>query len=207
MKPFVIGVAGGSGSGKTTIIQEIIDELGEDNITWIRHDDYYKCQDNVPMSERVKVNYDHPDSLDNALLYNHLLSLINGESIEKPIYDFVNHNRSHEIEIVHPKKVIIVEGILTLENRKLRKLFDLKLYVECDLDTMFIRRLLRDTSERGRTMDSVIKQYQKTVKPMFYQYVKPSKRRANILIPNNDKSEHSIAVDVIISKINSIINA
>lgn len=207
MKPFVIGIAGGSGSGKTTIVQEIIDTLGPENIAWIRHDDYYKNQDHMAMSERIKVNYDHPDSLDNNLLYEQVTQLINGHSIEKPTYDFVNHTRSSETEIVEPKKIIVIEGILTLESKKLRKLYDLKLYVECDLDTMFIRRLIRDTSERGRTMDSVVNQYRKTVKPMFYQYVKPSKRRANILIPNNDKDKHSIAVDVIVSKINAIINA
>lgn len=206
MKPFVIGIAGGSGSGKTTIVQEIVDTLGSDNIAWIRHDDYYKNQDHMPMSERVKVNYDHPDSLDNDLLYEQVSQLIDGKTIEKPTYDFVNHTRSKETEIVEPKKIIVIEGILTLESKKLRKLYDLKLFVECDLDTMFIRRLIRDTSERARTMDSVVNQYRKTVKPMFYQYVKPSKRRANILIPNNDKDKHSIAVDVIVSKINAIIN-
>ncbi|QVK19976.1 uridine kinase [Mycoplasmatota bacterium] len=205
MRPIIIGVAGGSGSGKTTIVNLIMENLNEDDVVIIRHDDYYKDQSDMEMEERTKVNYDHPFSLDNNLLRNDLLKLVNDESIEKPIYDFTIHNRMKEVEIVKPAKVIVVEGILIFEDAGLRDLMDIKVYVEADPDLRFIRRLERDVKERARSMDSVINQYLSTVKPMHYQFVSPSKRHADIIIPNHYK--HSVATDVMITKIKSIISA
>ncbi|XMB66148.1 uridine kinase [Mycoplasmatota bacterium zrk1] len=205
MRPIIIGVAGGSGSGKTTIVNLIMENLNEDDVVIIRHDDYYKDQSDMEMEERTKVNYDHPFSLDNSLLKNDLIKLVNDESIEKPIYDFTIHNRMKEVEIVKPAKVIVVEGILIFEDVGLRDLMDIKVYVEADPDLRFIRRLERDVKERARSMDSVINQYLSTVKPMHYQFVSPSKRHADIIIPNHYK--HSVATDVMITKIKSIISA
>ncbi len=157
------------------------------------------------MEDRVKVNYDHPYSLDNGLMVRDLLELLDGETIEKPIYDFTVHNRKEETETVEPAKVIILEGILIFEDEALRNLMDIKVYVEADPDLRFIRRLQRDVSERERTMESVISQYMHTVKPMHYKFVSPSKRHADIIIPNHTK--HSVATDVVITKIKSIISA
>jgi uridine kinase len=202
-KPLVILVSGGSASGKSTVVQEILNKAGLDDVIIINHDDYYLDQSNLPLEERYKTNYDHPRSLDNDLLYHHLVDLINFKPIDKPTYDFVNHTRSKEIEHIEPKKIIIVEGILILENSKIRELSDINIFVELDDDTRFIRRMLRDMNERGRTLDSIISQYQKTVKPMFHKYIKPTKRYADVLIPNDTK--HDIAVDLIVTKIKQIL--
>lgn len=204
MKPIVIGVAGGSGSGKSTIVSYIMESLRDEDVLIIRHDDYYKDQSDMTMEERVKTNYDHPFSLDNDLLTKDLLKLIKGHTIEKPLYDFTIHTRKKETETIKPAKVIIVEGILIFEDEGLRDLMDIKVYVETDPDLRFIRRLQRDVNERGRTLESVVKQYMETVKPMHYQFVAPSKRHADIMIPNHYK--HSVAVDVMITKIKSIIS-
>lgn len=203
MKPIVIGVAGGSGSGKTTIVQLIMDALVNEDIIVIRHDDYYKDQSDIPLEERIKQNYDHPLSLDNELLVKDLQELLRGHSIDKPLYDFTMHTRKEEKEKVNPAQVIIVEGILIFEDAALRSLMDIKVYVETDPDLRFIRRLQRDIRERGRSIDSVVKQYMATVKPMHYQFVAPSKRHADIMIPNHYK--HSVATDLMITKIKSII--
>lgn len=203
MKPLLMLVAGGSASGKSTVVTEILHKAGLEDVLIIRHDDYYLNQDHLDLEKRKEVNYDHPDSLDNQLLLTHIHALLNGESIEKPIYDFVNYTRSKETETLHPKRVIIVEGILILADPKIRALSGLNLYVELDDDTRFIRRLLRDVKVRGRSLDSVVEHYQKTVKPMFYEFVKPSKRHAHVIIPNDNK--HDIAVDLIAAKINSVL--
>ncbi|NLZ61811.1 MAG: uridine kinase [Acholeplasmataceae bacterium] len=204
MKPVIIAVAGGSSSGKTTVVDKLILNLGEYPITVIKHDDYYKDQSEMSIEERRKVNYDHPFSLDNDLFYRNLCDLIAGKTIKKPTYDFKLLTRASETEIVKPSKIIILEGILILEDERIRKLADIKIYVETDDDVRFIRRLVRDTKERGRTMESVIDQYLTTVKPMHFAFVKPTKRYADIIIPND--YEHDVAVDLVKAKIMSILN-
>jgi len=203
MKPLLILVAGGSASGKSTVVSEIVEKAGLQDVLIIRHDDYYKDQQDMPFEKRLDVNYDHPDSLDSDLLQEHLQTLLQGQSIEKPLYDFVSYTRKQETEIVSPKKVIIVEGILILNDQNIRKLSHLNVYVELDDDTRFIRRMMRDLNERGRSIESIVSHYQETVKPMFYKFVKPSKRHAHVIIPNDDK--HDIAVDLIASKIKSVL--
>jgi len=203
MKPLLILVAGGSASGKSTVVSEIVSKAGLEDVLIIRHDDYYKDQSNIPFEKRLNINYDHPDSLDSDLLQQHLNHLLNGQSIEKPLYDFVSYTRKIETEVVSPKKVMIVEGILILNDTNIRKLSHLNVYVELDDDTRFIRRMMRDLNERGRSIDSIVAHYQNTVKPMFYKFVKPSKRHAHVIIPNDDK--HDIAVDLIASKIKSVL--
>lgn len=201
--PLLILVAGGSASGKSTVVQEILDKAGLDEVLIIKHDDYYLDQGHLPLEVRYLTNYDHPSSLDNELLYEHLTMLLNGKSIDKPTYDFVNHTRSTVVEHVDPKPIIIVEGILILENEKIRGLSNINLFVELDDDTRFIRRMLRDMRERGRTLESIITQYELTVKPMFHKHIKPTKRYADVIIPNDRK--HDIAVDLIVTKIKQII--
>lgn len=203
-KPVIIAVAGGSASGKTTVVDKIIASFDRQDVTVIKHDDYYKDQSDMPMEERVKVNYDHPFSLDNDLMFKQILRLIKGEDIVKPVYDFENHNRSKETKLVKPTQIIILEGILIMEDERIRELCDIKLYVEADDDLRFIRRLHRDMAERGRTMESVINQYLGTVKPMHFAFVKPTKRYADVIIPND--KDHDVAVDLIITKIKSIIS-
>jgi uridine kinase len=202
-RPLLILVAGGSASGKSTVVQEILDKAGLDDVLIIKHDDYYLDQSNLPLEVRYLTNYDHPSSLDNELLFEHLTQLLQGKSIDKPTYDFVNHTRSTIVEHVDPKPIIIVEGILILENEKIRGLSNINLFVELDDDTRFIRRLLRDMRERGRTLESIITQYESTVKPMFHKHIKPTKRYADVIIPNDRK--HDIAVDLIVTKIKQII--
>jgi uridine kinase len=203
-KPVIISVAGGSASGKTTVVDKIVESFHEENVTVIKHDDYYKDQSHLPMEERVKTNYDHPFSLDNDLMYEQIIDLIRGKTIVKPTYDFELNTRSEVTETVKPTDIIILEGILILEDKRIRELSDIKLFVEADDDLRFIRRLKRDMADRGRTMESVVKQYLTTVKPMHFAFVKPTKRYANIIIPN-DKT-HDVAVDLIITKINAIIS-
>ncbi len=202
-KPLLILVAGGSASGKSTVVEEILERAGLDDVLIIKHDDYYLDQQDLPLIKRYQTNYDHPSSLDNGLLFEHLKTLLSGECIEKPTYDFVLHTRAQEVEHVCPKPIIIVEGILILENEKIRNLSDMNLFVELDDDTRFIRRLLRDMKERGRTLENIIQQYENTVKPMFHKYIKPTKRYADVIIPNDRK--HDIAVDLIVTKIKQCI--
>jgi len=203
-KPVFIAVAGGSASGKTTVVDKIVSSFKKENVTVIKHDDYYKDQTEMSMEERFKVNYDHPLSLDNDLMYEQINQLIIGENIVKPTYDFENHNRSTITEIITPTEIIILEGILIMEDERIRDLCDIKVFVEADDDLRFIRRLKRDMTERGRSLDSVINQYLNTVKPMHFAFVKPSKRYADIIIPND--RDHDVAVDLIITKIKSIIS-
>ena len=203
-QPVIIAVAGGSASGKTTVVKKIIEGFDSDKVTVIRHDDYYKDQTEMPMEERLKVNYDHPFSLDNDLMYEQIKLLMNGTSIIKPTYNFEKHNRSNITEEIHPTDIVILEGILILEDERIRDLCDIKLFVEADDDLRFIRRLSRDMAERGRSLESVIHQYLGTVKPMHFAFVKPTKRYADIIIPND--KDHDVAVDIIITKIKSIIS-
>jgi len=203
MKPIIIAIAGGSASGKSTVVDEIVENLKSVEITVIRHDDYYKDQSHLSMEDRVKTNYDHPSSLDNELFVSHLTQLINGQTIDKPLYDFVTHNRKKETIQIKPTKVIIIEGILVLEEKRIRDCADVKIFVKCDEDIRFIRRLKRDIEERGRTLDSVISQYLSTVKPMFNKFVNPSSRYADLIIPNDNK--HDVAVDFLVAKLKDIL--
>ena len=204
MRPLIIAIAGGSASGKSTVVREIVNRLKSLDVSIICHDDYYKDQTHLSMEERVKTNYDHPSSLDNDLLVEHLKSLMEGKSIDKPEYDFKTHNRMKETTRVNPTKVIFVEGILVLEDKRIRDLSDVKIFVKSDEDIRFIRRLKRDIEERGRDLDSVINQYLSTVKPMFNKFVNPSSRYADIIIPNDNK--HDVAVDFLVAKIKDILN-
>lgn len=203
-KPVIIAVAGGSASGKTTVVEKIVSSFDCGYVTVIKHDDYYKDQSEMKMEERLKVNYDHPFSLDNDLMFKQIVDLIKGQAIIKPTYDFEQHNRSNKTERIEPTKIIILEGILIMEDERIRDLCDIKLFVEADDDTRFIRRLTRDMAERGRSMTSVINQYLNTVKPMHFAFVKPTKRYADVIIPND--KDHDVAVDLIITKIKSIIS-
>lgn len=201
-KPYLIIVAGGSASGKSTVVQSILKKSGIQNVLVINQDDYYLDQKQVDMSQRILMNYDHPKSIDNQLLIQDIQKLLNGQSILKPIYDYNNYTRSDQTEVVESKPIIILEGILSLTDPNIRNIADLKLYVELDDDIRFIRRLSRDVKERGRTMSSVINQYIMTVKPMYHKYVKPTKRYADMIIPNDEK--HSAAVDVIVNMLKTI---
>lgn len=204
METMLIIVAGGSASGKTTVVKNLMSRLDINEVGIISLDNYYNDQSNLSMDERKQTNYDHPDSFDMDLLYIQLKELLAGKDIKEPVYDFVNHNRKeNEYILISPKKVIILEGILALYDKKIRDLSNLKIYVECDDDIRFIRRLERDMVERGRTGKFVIKQYLETVKPSHEAYVNPTKRYADIIIPN-DKS-HDVALEVILSRINDIL--
>jgi uridine kinase len=181
--PLIIGLAGGSGSGKTTIARSIVDAIGPDDVVLIQHDAYYRDQTAIPLEERAKANYDHPDSLETGLLVEHLEALLKGETVERPVYDFTVHNRSADTVTVAPMPVVLVEGILVLYEPELRELMDLKVYVDTDADLRIVRRLERDIKERQRDFDSVRDQYLGTVRPMHLQFVEPSKRYADIVIP------------------------
>jgi len=202
MNPLLFLVSGGSASGKTTVVREILKKTRPGNVLKINHDDYYHNQDHLSMEERRIINYDHPSSLDNDLLLTHLETLLAGKSIQKPVYDFVNNTRSDTSELVEPRPIIIIEGILVLHDKRIRDLSTMNIFVELDDDTRFIRRLIRDIKERGRTMETVIEQYLSTVKPMYHSYIKPTKRYADVIIPNNHK--HDIAVDLVATKINAL---
>ena len=200
----IIGISGGTASGKTTVALNIKRESETyGSVAVIRLDDYYKKQDEIPLEERKKVNYDHPSAYDSNLLIKHLKDLKAGKEIQKPIYDFVNHTRAKESVIIKPSNIIIVEGIMIFAISKLLKMFDIKLFVDTPDDIRFIRRLLRDTNQRGRSVDSVINQYLSTVRPMHEQFVEPSKVFADVIIPEG--GENLIAIDIIVSKILNIL--
>lgn len=204
-KPVLIGIAGGSASGKTTIARLIADHFSEANrVIIIKEDDYYKEQFNMTYEERSKINYDHPFAFDTELLHQHLQLLIDGKEIQKPIYDYTIHNRSKETEIVHPADVIILEGLFVLENKDTRSLLDIKIFCDSPADVRFIRRLLRDVKERGRQLDNIVEQYLNTVRVMHEEFVEPSKRYADLIVPN--VGSNSVAYDLLITKINSIIS-
>jgi uridine kinase len=200
--PLIIGLGGGSGSGKTTIARSIVEAIGPDNVALIQHDAYYHDQTDLPMEERVKVNYDHLDSFETSLLVQHLRELRAGRAIERPIYDFTVYNRLPETVRVEPKPVVIVEGILVLYEPELRELMDLKIYVDTDPDLRIMRRLERDLKERGRSFDSVHDQYLATVRPMHLQFVEPSKRYADMVIP---EGYNMGAVGTVISMIREVL--
>ena len=182
-RPLFIAIAGGSGSGKTTIARSVVDLVGRDKVVYLQQDAYYRDQNHLAVEERAKINYDHPDSIENELLVEHLDALRRGEAIERPIYDFGTHTRTAETYRLFPGAAVVVEGILVLADAALRERFDVRVYIDTEPDIRLIRRLQRDIVERGRSVESVIDQYQKTVRPMHYQFVEPSKRYADIIIP------------------------
>ncbi|NPA93048.1 MAG: uridine kinase [Chloroflexi bacterium] len=202
-KPLVIGIAGGTGSGKTTVARVILDRVGEGHIAYLPHDAYYKDNGHLPLSERIKINYDHPDSLETSLLIQHIQMLREGKPVERPVYDFTTHTRTSETVTVLPRPIIMVEGILLFYEPELRKLFDVKIYVDTDPDIRFIRRLRRDITERGRTMESVIDQYLNTVRPMHLEFVEPSKRYADIIIPEGGFNR--VALDMVVARVDSLL--
>lgn len=201
--PLVIGIAGGSGSGKTTVAQEILQRVGPDRIAYIQHDSYYKDLTGLPPAQRDQVNFDHPNSLETELLISHVEQLKRGQAIQVPIYDFSTDSRTGETFTVHPCRVIIVEGILIFVEPAMRALFDVKIFVDTDPDVRLIRRLQRDISERGRTVESVINQYQSTVRPMHLEFVEPSKRYADVIIPEGGFNR--AAMDMVVARIESLL--
>lgn len=202
MDSIIIGIAGGSGSGKSTFTNRVKKYFGDDVVV-MYHDNYYRRQDGTPFEERVKVNYDHPDSLETDLLVEHLKRLKNGESIDCPVYDYSQHNRSEEVLRIDPKPVILVEGILLLADERIRELLDIKVYVEADADERILRRILRDVEERGRDLHGIIDQYLATVKPMHYLYAEPTRSKADIVI-NSGKND--VAFDLFVSKIEQLLD-
>ena len=199
----VIGIAGGTGSGKTTLMKNIIQRYG-DSVCVLSHDNYYRRLDHLTYEERTKINYDEPAALETDLMARHLDSLRHGESILCPVYDFTVHNRSNETVTIYPNRVIIVEGILIFENQALRDLMDIKIFVDTDADVRLCRRIKRDVNKRGRSLESVLEQYQTTVKPMHEKYVEPSKKYANLVVPEGGKNQ--VALDMIMGHIEAHLN-
>ena len=204
-RPLVIGIAGGSGSGKSTVASVILRRVGARRIAFLMHDAYYRDLSHLPLEERVKENFDHPDSLDTPLLVQHLQELRARRAVEMPVYDFKSYTRTAETQRIDPRAVIIVEGILIFAEPELRKLFDVKLFVDTDADIRFIRRLQRDIAERGRTADSVIRQYLGTVRPMHLEFVEPSKRYADVIIPEGGLN--AVAMDMVVARVESLLHA
>ncbi len=201
----IIGIAGGTGSGKTTVARAIYDRVGSERIEWISHDSYYRNFEGLSTAERHKINFDHPDSLETELLIRHLDVLAKGSSIEVPKYDFATHARRTDTQRVEPKRVIIVEGILVLAEAELRKRIDIKLFVDTPADIRFVRRLTRDIQTRGRSLDSVVQQYLTTVRPMHEEFVEPSKRYADLIIPEG--GENQVALDAIIARVERLVTS
>jgi uridine kinase len=199
VKHIVIGVAGGSGSGKTTVSEAILQRVGRDRIAYLQHDSYYRDRSHLPPAERANANFDHPDALESGLLARHLSDLKSGRAAEVPVYNFTTHSRKDETVRVEPRKVILVEGILIFAEKVLREMMDISIYVDTDADIRFIRRLERDITERGRSVESVIKQYMETVRPMHLEFVEPSKRYADVIVPEG--GFNLTAVDMIVARI------
>ncbi len=200
----VVGIAGGTGSGKTTLADLILKSMGHEKIAYLSHDAYYKDQKHLPTEERARVNYDHPDSLETDLMVHHIRRLLENETIEVPVYDFSTHSRKEKTVKIEPKPVILVEGILIFTEKNLRDLFDMKIFVDTDADIRFIRRLSRDVEERGRTVKSVIDQYLQTVRPMHLEFVETSKRYADIIVPEGGLNV--VALDMVIARLQSLLN-
>jgi uridine kinase len=200
----VVGIAGGTGSGKTTLAGVLLESVGRDQIAYLPHDAYYRDQKELSLEERAKVNYDHPDSLETELMIEHINQLKEGQAVEMPVYDFTTHSRKEETVHVASKPVILVEGILVFVEEELRQLFDVKIYVDTDADIRFIRRLRRDIEERGRTVNSVIDQYLRTVRPMHLEFVEKSKRYADIIVPEGGLNV--VALDMVIARLQSLLN-
>jgi uridine kinase len=203
MQPIIMGVAGGTGSGKTTVAREILRRVGEEHIAYIPHDAYYRDLAHLPFQLRERINFDHPDSLETDLLVEHLKTWREGQAIEMPVYDFTTHQRTDRTIRVEPQRVALVEGILVFAEPKLREVLDVKLYVDTDADIRFIRRLGRDIAERGRSMESVVDQYLSTVRPMHLQFVEPSRRYADVVIPEGGYNQ--VAMDMVVARIERLL--
>jgi uridine kinase len=201
--PLVIGIAGGSGSGKTTLARIILERVGQEHIAYLPHDAYYKDLSDLPSNQHATINFDHPDSLDSELLAEHVRMLRNQQAIEMPIYDFKTDSRTDQTIRIEPEPVIMVEGILIFTDRTLRELFDVKIFVDTDPDLRFIRRLERDINERGRTIESVIRQYLTTVRPMHLEFVEPSKRYADVIIPEGGLNP--VAMDMVVARLEALL--
>lgn len=201
-KAIIIGIAGGTGCGKSTFINKIKEEFN-DNISILSHDFYYKQHNDIPFEERKKINYDHPNAFDTDIMIEHIKALAEGKAIERPVYDFTIHNRIDETVTVYPAKVIVVEGILIFENKELRDLCDIKVFIDTDADVRIIRRIIRDVQERGRTLDSIVNQYLTTVKPMHEMFVEPSKKYADIIIPEGGFNQ--VALEMLNERIHSLL--
>lgn len=202
----IIGIAGGTGSGKTTVVNNILRSLNAEDVLVISQDNYYRDHNDLSFEEREKINFDHPRSIDFELLTDHVTKLKSGISIEQPVYSFITHSRKDETILTHPKSVIIVEGILVLTNTQLRELFDVKIFVHADADERLIRRIRRDIQERGRDLDEVLGRYQKTLKPMHEQFIEPSKTHADIIVPNM-KKKNEVAIKLLSTLINDKLNS
>ncbi len=202
--PFFIGVAGGTGSGKTTVSRRICEMVGYEHIAWLQHDAYYNDHSHLPPADRALVNYDHPDSLDTALFVKHLTMLRAGVAVDVPTYDFATHARGMEVVHVPPAQIVLVEGILIFVEKSLRELLDMRIYVDTDADIRFIRRLQRDMIERGRSLDSIVKQYMATVRPMHLEFVEPSKRYAHVIVPEG--GDNRVAMEMISSTLRSLLH-
>jgi len=205
VRPVVIGVAGGSGSGKTTVVRRIVESLGNDQVTVLEHDRYYRDRGDLRLEERAALNYDHPDSLETDLMVRHVEALRRGEAVDVPVYDFARYARVAGVDTAQPRRAVIVEGILIFTDADLRRLLDVKVFVDADDDIRFIRRLQRDVAERGRTMASVVEQYQTTVKPMHLEFVEPSKRYADIIVPQG--GHNTVAIEMLLTLIRSLAGA
>jgi uridine kinase len=203
MKKTIIGVAGGTGSGKTTVVKKIFENLPRDKVLVLPQDSYYKDQSHLSWEERKKINYDHPLAFDNDLLIEHLKMLLQGEAFEQPIYSYITYSRQKEGKVIEARDIIILEGILILDDGRIRDLLDMKIFVDTDADERFIRRLRRDIIERGRSVDEVIAQYLDIVRPMHLQFVEPTKRYADIIVPGG--GQNLVAIDILTTKIRSIL--
>ena len=202
--PLVIGIAGGSGSGKTTLAKLILDRIGSDRIAFLPHDAYYKDLSDLPPNQRAEINFDHPNSLDTALLIEHIIELLENKPVDLPVYDFKTHSRTAETYQVEPRPIIMVEGILIFTEKALRDILDVKIFVDTDPDLRFIRRLERDIEERGRTTKSVVRQYLSTVRPMHLEFVEPSKRYADVIIPEGGLNE--VAMEMVVARLEALLS-
>jgi uridine kinase len=203
LTPLVIGIAGGSGSGKTTLAHLVLERVGPERIAYLPHDAYYKDLSALPTNQRVTINFDHPDSLDTALLIQHIKQLREGQPVDLPLYDFKTHTRTDKTERIEPKPVIMVEGILIFGDAELRKLLDVKIFVDTDSDIRFIRRLERDIAERGRTTEMVVRQYLSTVRPMHLEFVEPSKRYADVIVPEGGLN--TVAMEMVAARLEALL--
>ncbi|MFQ5401328.1 MAG: uridine kinase [Anaerolineae bacterium] len=203
MKPIVFGVTGGTASGKTTVARAILDAVGAGQVAYLPHDAYYRDMGHLSLEERAHLNYDHPDSLETKLLIRHIKQLLDGHSVQVPVYDFTIHRRTSETVLVEPSPIILVDGILIFTKRKLRELMDIKVFVDTDADVRFIRRLQRDIQERGRTLDSVVEQYLGTVRPMHLKFVEPSKRYADVIIPHGGLNK--VAMEMVAARLRELL--
>ena len=203
MNSIIIGVAGGTGSGKTTVSESILDRVGRDRIAYLQQDSYYRDLSHLPYQERTQLNFDHPDALETDLLICHLMALRDGLAVDVPVYDFTRYARTGQIRRVEPRRVILVEGILIFAEKALRDLFDVRIFVDADADIRFIRRLQRDLEERGRSAESVIRQYMDTVRPMHLEFVEPSKRYADVIIPEG--GFNTVALDMVVARVEAML--